>query len=163
MIKPATGLLGLALWAMAGCVETTGSGGTPATPATPTPTATAKSGGGADIRFASGCWITYDAAGNRGGHVGACTDAEFASADRAAARFVGGAAAPASVASDDLSAFVGARAGQAEGGLTARGYQPTRTEGLTTYWFNRATGSCARIVTSNGRYESVTMVPASNC
>ncbi|MCC1480779.1 hypothetical protein [Roseibaca sp. Y0-43] len=65
--------------------------------------------------------------------------------------------------SDDLSAFQGARAGQAEGGLQARGYQLARTEGLTAFWFNQGTGSCARIVTSNGRYESVTMVPASNC
>ena len=155
-------IAGLAILGLAGCVETM-TVGEPAAPATPPPSVTAKSGGGADARFPSGCWVTYDEAGNRGGHVGACTDAEFASADRAAGRFLGGYTTPASVASDDLSAFVGARAGQAEGGLQARGYEPTRTKGLTTFWFNRGTGSCARIVTSNGRYESVTMVPASNC
>ena len=162
MITLRTGFLGLALCGIAGCVETTTAGQvTPSS--TPTPTVAATSGGGADVRFPSGCWVTYDAAANRGGHVGACTEAEFARADREAASFLGRSSGAASVASDDLSAFVGARAGQAEGGLRARGYELARTEGLTAFWFNRGTGSCARIVTAEGRYSSVTMVPASNC
>ncbi|SIS87409.1 hypothetical protein SAMN05421759_10514 [Roseivivax lentus] len=65
--------------------------------------------------------------------------------------------------SSDLSSFEGARAGQAEGGLMALGYEPIRSQGLTTYWFNRATGACAEIVTSDGRYSSVTMLPAGDC
>ena len=65
--------------------------------------------------------------------------------------------------SSDVSSFEGARAGQAEGGLRALGYEPIRSEGLTTYWFNRSTGACARITTSDGRYSDVTMLPAEDC
>ncbi|WP_233152229.1 hypothetical protein [Marinibacterium profundimaris] len=70
---------------------------------------------------------------------------------------------PAIGSSSDLSSFQGARAGQAENGLQNLGYQLARTEGLTAYWSNRDTGACARIVTADGRYESVTMVPSGNC
>lgn len=162
MITLRTGIVGAAILTLAGCIETTTSGS--AMPmSTPTPTVTAKSDGGVDVRFPSGCWVTYDAAANRGGHVNACSESEFARADQEAAAFLGQSSGVAVVASDDLSAFVGARAGQAEGGLIARGYEATRSEGLTTFWFNRSTGRCARIVTSNGRYESVTFVSASSC
>ena len=65
--------------------------------------------------------------------------------------------------SSDVTSFEGARAGQAEGGLRALGYEAIRSEGLTTYWFNRETGACARITTSEGRYSSVTMLPAEDC
>ncbi|WP_135506431.1 hypothetical protein [Roseovarius aestuariivivens] len=65
--------------------------------------------------------------------------------------------------SSDVTSFQGARAGQAEGGLRALGYEPIRSQGLTTYWFNRDTGACAEITTSDGRYSSVTMVPAEDC
>ncbi len=71
--------------------------------------------------------------------------------------------APSTGGSGDLSDFVGARAGQAEMGLQNRGYELIRTEGLTAYWFNRTTGSCAQIKTSNGRYSDVTMLPAGDC
>jgi hypothetical protein len=70
---------------------------------------------------------------------------------------------PAVGSATDLSAFQGARAGQAEMGITNLGYELIRTEGLTAYWFNRATGACARIVTGDGRYQSVTMLPAGDC
>ena len=63
----------------------------------------------------------------------------------------------------DLADFVGARAGQAEGGLQARGYEFIRSAGLTSYWFNRATGSCAAITTADGRYSNITMLPAEDC
>lgn len=63
----------------------------------------------------------------------------------------------------DLSSFEGARAGQAEMGLQNLGYEAIRTQGLTTWWFNRDTGACARITTSNGRYSDVTMLPAEDC
>ncbi len=65
--------------------------------------------------------------------------------------------------SSDLTAFEGARAGQAEMGIQSLGYQLIRTEGLTAFWFNRSTGACARIVTSDGRYSSVDMIPAEDC
>jgi hypothetical protein len=75
----------------------------------------------------------------------------------------GSSGTPAVGSASDLSAFQGARAGQAEIGIQNLGYEAIRTEGLTTYWFNRSTGACARIVTSDGRYESVTMLPAEDC
>lgn len=70
---------------------------------------------------------------------------------------------PAVGSSSDLTSFEGARAGQSELGIQNLGYQSTRTEGLTTYWLNPSTGACAKIVTSNGRYSSVTMLPTSDC
>jgi len=63
----------------------------------------------------------------------------------------------------DLTEFQGARAGQAEGGIRALGYEAVRSQGLTTYWFNRSTGACAEITTSNGRYSSVRMLSAEDC
>lgn len=63
----------------------------------------------------------------------------------------------------DLTYLEGARAGQAEFSITNQGYEAVRSKGLTTWWFNRATGSCARIVTSNGRYSKVDMLPAQDC
>lgn len=63
----------------------------------------------------------------------------------------------------DLTSFEGARAGQAEMGIQNLGYELIRTQGLTAFWFNRATGACARIVTADGRYQSVTMLPAEDC
>lgn len=71
--------------------------------------------------------------------------------------------APAVGSSSDLSSFQGARAGQAEMGIQNLGYEPIRTDGLTTWWFNRGTGACARITTSDGRYSDVTMLPAEDC
>lgn len=65
--------------------------------------------------------------------------------------------------SSDLSDFEGARAGGAEMGVRSLGYEPIRSEGLTTYWFNRSTGACARITTSDGRYSDVTMLAADEC
>lgn len=70
---------------------------------------------------------------------------------------------PAVGSASDLSSFEGARAGQAEMGIQNLGYQLIRTEGLTAYWFNRSTGACARITTSDGRYSDVTMLPAEDC
>ncbi len=70
---------------------------------------------------------------------------------------------PAVGSSSDLSSFEGARAGQAEMGIRNLGYEPVRTQGLTTWWFNRSTGACAEVVTSNGRYSSVTMLPSEDC
>lgn len=71
--------------------------------------------------------------------------------------------APTIGSSYDVTAFEGAGAGQAEGGLQALGYEAIRTQGLTTWWFNRSTGACARITTSDGRYSDVTMLPAGDC
>ena len=63
----------------------------------------------------------------------------------------------------DLTAFEGARAGQAEMGIMNLGYEWIRSKGLTSWYFNRETGACAKITTSNGRYSDVTMLPAEDC
>jgi hypothetical protein len=63
----------------------------------------------------------------------------------------------------DVTDFVGAPAGQAPGGLAELGFESIRSEGLTTYWFNRETGACARITTSDGVFSEVVMVPAEDC
>jgi hypothetical protein len=70
---------------------------------------------------------------------------------------------PAVGSSSDLSAFEGARAGQAEMGIRNLGYEPVRSQGLTTWYFNRSTGACARITTADGRYSDVTMLPSGDC
>ncbi|MXN63329.1 hypothetical protein GR183_00300 [Stappia sp. GBMRC 2046] len=73
------------------------------------------------------------------------------------------AATPVTGSTADIADFQGARAGQAELGLNNRGYEPARTEGLTAYWWNDATQACARIVTSNGRYETVDTATPADC
>ena len=70
---------------------------------------------------------------------------------------------PAVGSSSDLSAFQGAPAGQAEMGIQNLGFEIIRNDGLTNYWFNRETGACAAITTSQGVYSSVTMLPAADC
>ena len=75
----------------------------------------------------------------------------------------GSAGTPSVGSSTDLTAFEGARAGQAEMGIRNLGYELIRSDGLTSYWFNRATGACAAITTSDGRYSNVTMLPAGDC
>ncbi len=73
------------------------------------------------------------------------------------------ASAPTVGSASDLSSFEGARAGQAEMGIQSLGFELIRSEGLTSYWFNRDTGACARITTSEGRYSDVAMLPSSDC
>ena len=73
------------------------------------------------------------------------------------------ASAPTVGSSSDLSSFEGARAGQAEMGIQSLGFELIRSEGLTSYWFNKDTGACARITTSEGRYSDVAMLPSSDC
>ena len=70
---------------------------------------------------------------------------------------------PAVGSSNDLTAFEGAGAGQAEMGIQSLGFELIRSEGLTSFWFNRETGACARITTADGRYSDVTMLPAEDC
>jgi len=70
---------------------------------------------------------------------------------------------PAVGSSTDLTEFEGARAGQAEMGIQNLGYELIRSEGLTSFWFNRDTGACARVTTAEGRYTDVTMLPAEDC
>jgi hypothetical protein len=71
--------------------------------------------------------------------------------------------APAYGSTADIASFQGAKAGQAEGGLNAKGYQLARTQGLTAFWWNQATQTCARIVTADGRYQTVAPAARSDC
>ena len=75
----------------------------------------------------------------------------------------GSGGAPAVGSTSDLSAFQGAKAGQAENGIRNLGYELIRTDGLTQYWFNRSTGACAELTVGDGRYQSVNMLPAQDC
>ncbi len=63
----------------------------------------------------------------------------------------------------DIYDFQGAKAGRAEMGLNNRGYQLARTQGLRGYWWTQNTGTCAKIVTSQGRYQSVDTASPSDC
>jgi hypothetical protein len=62
-----------------------------------------------------------------------------------------------------LNDFVGARAGQAEDDLVRRGYVLRKTQGLTSYWEETATGGCVSILTNDGRYQSLIYVTSSAC
>ena len=70
---------------------------------------------------------------------------------------------PAVGSSTDLTPFIGARAGQAEMGITSLGYELIRSQGLTSYWFNRSTGACAAVTTSDGRYSNIVMLAPDEC
>ncbi len=63
----------------------------------------------------------------------------------------------------DLSDLVGARGSSGEMALQSRGYELARTQGLTAFWWNSASGNCARVVTGEGRYQSVDTVAAAEC
>lgn len=63
----------------------------------------------------------------------------------------------------DLVDLVGAGAGQAELGLNNKGYELARTEGLTAYWWNETSQTCARIVTNEGSYESIDTASSGDC
>jgi hypothetical protein len=62
-----------------------------------------------------------------------------------------------------LNDFVGAKAGQAEMYLMNNGYVAGRSQGLTTFWQEQATGGCVAIQTSDGRYQSIVYVAPNNC
>ncbi|MCQ8119559.1 hypothetical protein [Methylomonas rosea] len=66
-----------------------------------------------------------------------------------------------------LSDMVGARAGQAEGELSRRGYQFARAStsgyGQTDFWRENHSGSCVSIVTNDGRYQSIVYTAADAC
>jgi hypothetical protein len=64
---------------------------------------------------------------------------------------------------NDLADLVGARAGQAEEALVNKGYVLARAEGLTAFWWNETSQACARIVTNEGRYESIDTASRTDC
>lgn len=68
-----------------------------------------------------------------------------------------------SVAAGDIRQFEGAKAGQAEMGVRNMGYQLVRSQGLTSLWYNESRTDCAQIVTSDGRYASITTVDPGVC
>jgi hypothetical protein len=78
----------------------------------------------------------------------------------------GGAMSGASTATSpesDLTYLEGARAGQAEFNITNQGYTVARQDGLTTWWLNAETQTCAQITTADGRYASVQMINPLDC
>ncbi|WP_209021361.1 hypothetical protein [Paracoccus ravus] len=59
----------------------------------------------------------------------------------------------------ELADFVGARAGQAEGGLGNRGYVNVNT----SYWWSATEGVCVHMPVSQGRFKSVDIVKPADC
>jgi len=74
---------------------------------------------------------------------------------------------PAAAQSTGLDDLVGARAGQAEQAIQARGYRFIRGEKgddrAYTYWWNADRRQCVTIATMDGRYRSITASPAPDC
>jgi len=62
-----------------------------------------------------------------------------------------------------LANMVGAKGGQAEDFLMNNGYVAGRSQGLTTFWQEQATGGCVAIQTADGRYQSIVYVAPNNC
>ncbi len=67
----------------------------------------------------------------------------------------------------ELADLVGANGGQAEGQLESRGYVyksgSTSGDSKFTNWYNRSTGRCVTIRTSDGRYQSIVQAPPFDC
>lgn len=59
----------------------------------------------------------------------------------------------------ELADYVGARAGQAEGGLSQLGYVNVKG----SYWLNSAEGICVHMPISQGRFKSVDIVKPKQC
>lgn len=70
---------------------------------------------------------------------------------------------PGPAISTDLSDLVGVRASGGEIALRNRGYEFVRAEGLTTFHYNAAARDCARIVTADGRFQSIDKVGPRRC
>jgi hypothetical protein len=66
-----------------------------------------------------------------------------------------------------LADLVGARAGQAEGQLTSRGFTHIDTStgqgAQYAYWWNQSADDCVRVTTSDGRYAAIVDVADSDC
>jgi hypothetical protein len=55
----------------------------------------------------------------------------------------------------DIADLVNARAASAKSQMQARGYAVTGYQGGAAFWWNPTTTICARVVTSNGRYQTI--------
>lgn len=62
-----------------------------------------------------------------------------------------------------LGDLIGARGSSGEYQLGARGYVLAKSSGLTGYWWNSSSRTCARVVTYNGRYDVIDTASASDC
>lgn len=59
--------------------------------------------------------------------------------------------------------LVGARAGQGENSLRARGYTLDHTDGGVQYWWNARDRECINLFIDNGRYDTIDRRPDSEC
>ncbi len=55
----------------------------------------------------------------------------------------------------DIADLVNARAASAKGQMQARGYAATSYQGGAAFWWNPTTTICARVVTTNGRFQTI--------
>jgi hypothetical protein len=67
----------------------------------------------------------------------------------------------------DLDDLVGVRGSSGEDEMISRGYYNHHTaeaeDGKYSYWWNQSKKTCARVFTSDGRYQKIKAVPASDC
>lgn len=59
--------------------------------------------------------------------------------------------------------LIGARAGQGENSLRARGYVLDHTDGGVQYWWNAGDRECINLFVSDGRYDTIDRRPSSEC
>lgn len=59
--------------------------------------------------------------------------------------------------------LIGARAGQAENSLRARGYEFDHSSGGDQYWWNSRGRECISLYVDNGRYQEIRRRPTSEC
>lgn len=59
--------------------------------------------------------------------------------------------------------LIGARAGQAENNLRARGYALDHSSGGVQYWWHAGNRECINLFVSNGRYDTIDRRPTSEC
>lgn len=68
---------------------------------------------------------------------------------------------------NDLRDLIGARGSSGESELSNRGYEPqsTRTmaNGVYSYWWNKSSNKCVRVLTSNGHYSAIDEASRSDC
>lgn len=63
----------------------------------------------------------------------------------------------------DIADLVNARTAGAKSQMQARGYAVVSYQGGAAFWWNPTTTICARVVTANGRYQTITTATARYC
>ena len=73
------------------------------------------------------------------------------------------AAVPANITTVPITELKGVPSTAGETEMARRGYTSVTSQGRTTYWGNATAGSCVKVVTSDGKFDEVDVVPPSFC